>query len=196
MELGTVSVFVIFSMLLLGPVTVSQFAFASGDDTPDNGECDNADFKNEKVDLDTSDMQSAGAGFKISGLCIKDGSGAFTAGTCPSGASVGSQHSCLITASGTFNVGANACYQVMGIGTQTATVTENAGCTMDLSHVEYFIMVDDNGTPPGGFNPVGGEFIGIDTTAVLVAGAQNTAAWMIPVIIAAAGLGIVIARKF
>ena len=174
-----------------------DFSASSGNDTPDNGECDNADFKNEKVDADTSDSQSAGAGFKISGLCIKDGSGAFTAGTCPSGASHGSQHSCLITASGTFNVGANACYQVMGIGTQTATVTENQGCTMELSHVEYFKMVDDNGGPPGG-GPmaVGGEFIGIDTTAVLAAGAQNTAAWMIPVILAAAGIGIVIARKF
>jgi len=56
---------------------------------------------------------------------------------------------------------------------------------------------DDNGVPPGSIPmAVGGEFIGIDTTAVLAAGAQNTAAWMIPVIIAAAGLGIVIARKF
>ena len=43
---------------------------------------------------------------------------------------------------------------------------------------------------------VGGEFIGIETTSVLVAGAQNTAAWMIPVIVSAIGIGIVIARKF
>ena len=43
---------------------------------------------------------------------------------------------------------------------------------------------------------VGGEFIGIDTTAVLAAGAQYTAAWMIPVIVSAIGIGIVIARKF
>jgi len=43
---------------------------------------------------------------------------------------------------------------------------------------------------------VGGEFIGIDTTSVLVAGTQNTAAWMIPVIVSAIGIGIVVARKF
>ncbi len=43
---------------------------------------------------------------------------------------------------------------------------------------------------------VGGEFIGIDTVSVLVAGAQNTSAWMIPVLVSAIGIGIVIARKF
>jgi len=43
---------------------------------------------------------------------------------------------------------------------------------------------------------VGGEFIGIKTTSVLAAGAQYTAAWMIPVIVSAIGIGIVIARKF
>ena len=44
--------------------------------------------------------------------------------------------------------------------------------------------------------PVGGEFIPLDSTMVLVAGAQYTAAWMIPVIVSAIGIGIVIARKF
>jgi len=43
---------------------------------------------------------------------------------------------------------------------------------------------------------VGGEFIGIDSTALLVTGAQTNAAWMIPVIVSAIGIGIVIARKF
>jgi len=43
---------------------------------------------------------------------------------------------------------------------------------------------------------VGGEFIGIETTSVLVAGTQTTAAWMIPAIVSAIGIGIVIARKF
>ena len=45
-------------------------------------------------------------------------------------------------------------------------------------------------------NAVGGEFIGIDTTSVLAAGAQYTAAWMIPVIVSGIGIAIVIARKF
>jgi len=43
---------------------------------------------------------------------------------------------------------------------------------------------------------VGGEFIGVDSTALLVTGAQMNAAWMIPVIVSAIGIGIVIARKF
>jgi len=43
---------------------------------------------------------------------------------------------------------------------------------------------------------VGGEFIGVDSTSLLVAGAQTNAAWMIPVLISAIGIAIVIARKF
>jgi len=43
---------------------------------------------------------------------------------------------------------------------------------------------------------VGGEIIPLDYTMVLVAGTQTTAAWMIPVIVSAIGIGIVIARKF
>jgi len=46
------------------------------------------------------------------------------------------------------------------------------------------------------FIPVGGELIPLDTTSLLVAGTQMTAAWLIPVIVAAIGIGIVIARKF
>jgi len=45
-------------------------------------------------------------------------------------------------------------------------------------------------------HPVGGEFIGIDSTMVLAAGAQYTAAWMIPVIVSGIGIAVVIARKF
>ncbi len=43
---------------------------------------------------------------------------------------------------------------------------------------------------------IGGELLPIDTTMVLLAGSQMTAAWMIPVIVAGIGIGIVIARKF
>jgi len=43
---------------------------------------------------------------------------------------------------------------------------------------------------------VGGEFIPLDSTSLLVAGAQMNAAWMIPVIVAGIGFAIVIARKF
>jgi len=43
---------------------------------------------------------------------------------------------------------------------------------------------------------VGGELLPIDTSALLLAGAQMNAAWMIPVIVSAIGIGLVIARKF
>jgi len=43
---------------------------------------------------------------------------------------------------------------------------------------------------------VGGDMIQMETTSILAAGAQYTAAWMIPVIVSAIGIGIVIARKF
>ncbi len=46
------------------------------------------------------------------------------------------------------------------------------------------------------FASVGGEFIVIDSTALLLTGAQMNAAWMIPVIVSAIGIGLVIARKF
>jgi len=45
-------------------------------------------------------------------------------------------------------------------------------------------------------NTVGGEFLGVDSTALLVSGVQMNAAWMIPVIVSAIGIAIVIARKF
>ena len=43
---------------------------------------------------------------------------------------------------------------------------------------------------------IGGTGIQIDKTAMLLAGAQMNAAWMIPVIVSAIGFAIVIARKF
>ena len=43
---------------------------------------------------------------------------------------------------------------------------------------------------------IGGAFIPTDTTALLLAGTQMTAAWLIPVVVAAIGIGIVILRKY
>ena len=43
---------------------------------------------------------------------------------------------------------------------------------------------------------IGGEISPTTTSALLLAGAQNSMAWMIPVIVSAIGIGIVIARKF
>jgi len=45
-------------------------------------------------------------------------------------------------------------------------------------------------------NAVGGDMIQMETISILSAGAQYTAAWMIPVIVSAIGIGIVIVRKF
>ncbi len=51
---------------------------------------------------------------------------------------------------------------------------------------------------PGIVNPcpVGGELIPLDTSALLLAGTQMNAAWLIPVIVSGIGFAIVIARKF
>jgi len=46
------------------------------------------------------------------------------------------------------------------------------------------------------FNAVGGEIIPIDKIALLLAGAQMTSVWLIPIIVAGIGIGIVVARKF
>jgi len=43
---------------------------------------------------------------------------------------------------------------------------------------------------------IGGDMIQMQTTSVLAAGAQYTAAWMIPVLVSGIGIAIVIARKF
>jgi len=43
---------------------------------------------------------------------------------------------------------------------------------------------------------VGGTMIPIDTTALLLVGAQTTSAWLIPVIVVAIGFAILIARKY
>ena len=44
-------------------------------------------------------------------------------------------------------------------------------------------------------SPVGGEMILVDTTTLMLAGTQYMAAWLIPVIVSAVGVGMVILRK-
>ncbi len=43
---------------------------------------------------------------------------------------------------------------------------------------------------------IGGQMINVDSTTLILAGSQMTAAWILPVIVAGAGFAIVIARKF
>ena len=64
--------------------------------------------------------------------------------------------------------------------------------TVDPDPAQLFCVLAEKSSPTA----IGGELIGIDTTAVLAAGAQYTAAWMIPVIVSGIGFAIVIARKF
>ena len=48
----------------------------------------------------------------------------------------------------------------------------------------------------GGGQPIGGEIIPLDTTMILLAGTQMTAAWLIPAIVSVVGISLVLARKF
>jgi len=50
------------------------------------------------------------------------------------------------------------------------------------------------GIAPNAF--AGGELLPIDTTALLLVGTQMTASWLIPVLVVAAGFGIVMEMKF
>jgi len=43
--------------------------------------------------------------------------------------------------------------------------------------------------------PVGGELLAIDTTALLLAGVQSISMWMIPVVISGAGIGMFVIMR-
>jgi len=61
--------------------------------------------------------------------------------------------------------------------------------SVDGSSGSIVVVFDD-----GGFGPVGGTSLPIDSTSLLLAGASVNV-WMIPVVLSAAGFGILIARK-
>jgi len=77
-------------------------------------------------------------------------------------------------------------------GPGSCTTATRASCLHPLGEVTIlqFPSIPRSGTA------VGGDIIPLDTTMVLAAGAQYTAAWMIPVIVSGIGFAIVIARKF
>ncbi len=74
---------------------------------------------------------------------------------------------------------------------QFETLTVN-----DLGPAEIFCVIAQKITPTPRVSAIGGDIIPLDAMMVLAAGTQYTAAWMIPVIVSAIGIGIVIARKF
>jgi len=94
-----------------------------------------------------------------------------------------------------------------GVGEQSGALGVGPGTTVN----NHGIVIENAGSGPtsgvvnikGFFNDnlaslcgIGGELLPIDSTALLLAGAQMNAAWMIPVIVSAIGFAIVIARKF
>ncbi len=157
---------VIASILLMGTVTTSQFAFADGNDSPPEclgGATDNSGNNPTIINAIVGTIDK---------ICIKDGTMAFED---PDNPGPFIQHSQLITANGFF--GKDNCYTVSGIGTPTVTVT--ACQNMQVSHVDHFV---------GG--KVGGHGGIISKTSLLVTGATLNASWMIPLLISAVGIGI------
>ncbi len=77
----------------------------------------------------------------------------------------------------------------IGVSFSLDRVTNNWEVTTDVDQIRVITTCTEQ-------IPVGGTLIPINTTSLLLAGTQMTAAWMIPAIIAAIGIGIVIARKF
>ena len=168
-RLGTITI-VICSVLLLGPASASQFAFADGADSPP--ECDVGPTDNTGND---PTIINAGAGNKVIKICIKDGNDAFEH---PPGSGNWLKHSQPITVDGVY--GANDCYDVSGLQTQTVTVDWICQ-SMAISHVDF--MVEFNGK-------VGGHGGITSKTSLLVTGATLNASWMIPLLVSAVGIGI------
>ncbi len=73
-------------------------------------------------------------------------------------------------------------------------ITSWDGNTLDIFGSYTIVLTGTSAT--SSCQIVGGSLTPIDTTMVLVAGAQSISAWMIPVIVSGIGIAIVIARKF
>jgi len=75
----------------------------------------------------------------------------------------------------------------------------------DLLNELWYIVVRNAEFPAGEirgqiicevFHPVGGTILPIDSFALLLAGTQMTASWLIPVLVAGAGIGLICIRKW
>jgi len=91
------------------------------------------------------------------------------------------------------------CYEFTVLDTVDAQFTifdqfHLGGLSLQTIDGEEFCSAADKFIIAG--QPIGGTLIPIDRTSLLLVGAQMTASWMIPVIIAGIGIAIVIARKF
>ena len=100
---------------------------------------------------------------------------------------------------GTLNIDSDG---TINIGSNTFTLLRNSGTINGPGQINLFgavIEIENTGEITAIINEfliiVGGELIPIESTAVLLVGAHMTAAWLIPVVIASIGIGIVIARR-
>ena len=104
---------------------------------------------------------------------------------------------------GTLNIDSDG---TINIGSNSFTLLRNSGTINGPGVINLFgsvIEIDNTGTITAIINQiftdavaVGGEIISIESTAVLLAGAQMTASWLIPVVAASYGIGIVLVRRF
>jgi len=180
--MGTVSIFVLVSILLLGFITSSQFVFA--------------DHVQPTLLGDNVPCPDGLTGFKINDAPFQGlhNIGVFsvfiTLTTNPDIAPFDwSLSSHLVE-----QVHVKAGNAASGGGTNVYVYTPNAvmsdtdlqsPANKQLSHIEFCVELT-----------VGGTGIQIDKTAMLLAGAQMNSAWLIPVIVSGIGFAIVIARKF
>ncbi len=103
-------------------------------------------------------------------------------------------------------------YLIDGVFTQITalTVLDSGTTSVPISAGEVFgfrILATDDQLGPGVFMmiesfkapdcsaPIGGTFIPIDTTALLLAGVQSISMWMIPVVIAGIGIGVFVIKR-
>ncbi len=161
------STFVIFSILLLGSVTTSQFVFADGNDTPADGSCEDGPTNEDGGPT----MIDVGTGNIITGICVKSGDEAIG----------DDKHSGLVTSNTTID----DCYVVTFVSPSIVTITENQNCK-EISHIDFFFEPGDM---------VGGHGGITDNTALLVSGSHLTASWMIPLLVSAIGIGVFIVTR-
>ncbi len=100
---------------------------------------------------------------------------------------------------GTLNIDPDG---TINVGSNSFTLLRNSGTINGPGVINLFgsvIEIENTGQITAIINEfltiVGGEIFQIESTAVLLAGAHMTASWLIPVVIASIGIGIVISRR-
>jgi len=92
----------------------------------------------------------------------------------------------------------------INIGSNAQTLLSNSGTINGPGEINLFgtvIEIENTGTITAIINeiittiPVGGDFIPLESAAVLLAGAHMTASWLVPIVVTTIGIGIVIARR-